>query len=279
MKRCRKFQKQFINVFYDELNKNKKTLFENHLKKCPQCTEKYSHMESILKQMTAYSRPEPGTEFWDNYWNKLASRLEAEKTARFSLTSWCKQLIDSVSWQTIRVYRVPVTAAAILLIGIFIGKTFFTGSGVPLDRSHTKTTPSIKNSAVEQRAEHYLERAKLVLLGIVNYDPTKENGYKPDFSHHKQISSELITEAARLKHNLKSPKQLRLRQLISDLEVILIQIANLETEYDLEDVELIQSSAERKAILFKINIGEILSDTKNIPFSPSAEIQNKSEKI
>jgi hypothetical protein len=48
--------------------------------------------------------------------------------------------------------------------------------------------------------------------------------------------------------------------LISELEIILMQIANLEEQYDLESVELIRSGIEHKGILFKININQVRSD-------------------
>ena len=67
-----------------------------------------------------------------------------------------------------------------------------------------------------------------------------------------------------MKSELSSAEHLRLLDLISELEVTLLQIANLEADYDLQEVEIIQSGAERKALLFKINLNEIeIADQKS----------------
>ena len=76
-------------------------------------------------------------------------------------------------------------------------------------------------------------------------------------SHQKQISQQLVKEADLLKQQLKNPAQHRLRELIIELEVILLQIANLETTNDLTGIELIKSGIDRNGILLKINLEEM----------------------
>ena len=87
----------------------------------------------------------------------------------------------------------------------------------------------------------------------------------------------MIKEAELLKTHL-SPQQLRLYSLINDLEIILLQIANLENEYDFETIEILQSSAKRKSILFKIRIDELLSPDQQSEPAHSNGDKNKSEK-
>ena len=51
--------------------------------------------------------------------------------------------------------------------------------------------------------------------------------------------------------------QNQIYNLISDLEVILLQIANLESEYNLPAIEMVKNGVDRKGILLKINIEEM----------------------
>ena len=67
----------------------------------------------------------------------------------------------------------------------------------------------------------------------------------------------MVKEAGLLKQQLKTPAQHRLRELIIELEVILLQIANLETANDLTGIELIKSGIDRNGILLKINLEEM----------------------
>ena len=64
-------------------------------------------------------------------------------------------------------------------------------------------------------------------------------------------------EAATLKEELDDPRQRRLRELVSDLELILMQIANLEADGDMGAVEFIRSSVNEKDVLLKINLEQL----------------------
>ena len=61
-------------------------------------------------------------------------------------------------------------------------------------------------------------------------------------------------EADVLKNDLTDSQQHRLQKLVADIEMILLQIANLEETQDLPAVEMIRSSVDRKGIMLKINL-------------------------
>jgi hypothetical protein len=73
----------------------------------------------------------------------------------------------------------------------------------------------------------------------------------------KRKSEELLQEAAVLKKGLGSADR-RLERLISDLEMVLLQIANLTSESDDAAIEIIRAGVEGRDILFKINLNEAL---------------------
>ena len=86
----------------------------------------------------------------------------------------------------------------------------------------------------------------------------------------QQISENLVREAGTLKAELTEPAQQRLRRLVTDLELILVQIANLETEHDLSAIELVRSGVDRNGLLMKINLAEMMqaeSEPEDIPAS------------
>ena len=49
-------------------------------------------------------------------------------------------------------------------------------------------------------------------------------------------------------------------QLVEDLEIILLQIANLEEDVDLPAIELIQNTAQNTGVLLKINVEQMRRD-------------------
>jgi hypothetical protein len=77
------------------------------------------------------------------------------------------------------------------------------------------------------------------------------------------MSRELVNEASGLRVDLKAAKERRLERLIGELEMILVQLANLKAEADLPSIEIIKAGAELKDILFKINLSEMRRDSGN----------------
>ena len=72
----------------------------------------------------------------------------------------------------------------------------------------------------------------------------------------KRTSEELLREAVVLKAGLRSSDR-RLERLVSDLELIMLQIANLSTDSDVSDIEVIKAGVEDRDIFFKINLSEV----------------------
>jgi hypothetical protein len=71
-----------------------------------------------------------------------------------------------------------------------------------------------------------------------------------------------VAESGQLQADLEGPDQQRLRELVADLEVILLQIANLEAQHDMPGIEMVQHGVERSAILLKINLEEMRLNVK-----------------
>jgi len=66
-----------------------------------------------------------------------------------------------------------------------------------------------------------------------------------------------------------------LRLLVSDLEVILLQIANLESEHNLSTIEMVQSGVDRRGILLKINLEEMRQTETHYPPSDVLEVKQE----
>jgi len=126
-------------------------------------------------------------------------------------------------------------------------------------------------SAPVLRARNFIDRSKLIILALVNYDPNSQDAYGLDLPLQKRVSRELVDEASGLKSDLKDPAQKRLRDLVSDLETILIQIANLDSANDLSAVEFVKQGAETKGIVLKINLAEMERNGKGGPKTRQAK--------
>jgi len=101
------------------------------------------------------------------------------------------------------------------------------------------------------------------------------DGYWGRLAKRMDKSRELVQEASWLKGELSGGHHRRLQELISDLEVILLQIANLEEESDISAIELMQDGVKSRGILFKIHLAQFKDGSK--AYSEADRAQNKSK--
>ena len=259
MSDCKKSQTFFAEAFYDELNDDQRHFLESHLKDCAKCNLEFAEMESTLKIMDKRIRPEPGQDFWDGFGKRVANRIEEEKPLNGKVESRWRTFIPGLSFAPRWAFQ--ATAAALLVIvGIFIGRTVFSPSVIEIQQAQRPSgIVSQQQPGLEliSRTQNYIERSKLILLAIINFDPQTEDPYALNIPYQKQVSKELVQEASFLKRGLADADQRRLQSLITDLEVILLQIANLESELDFEAIELVKDGVESRGILLKIHLTDI----------------------
>jgi hypothetical protein len=138
----------------------------------------------------------------------------------------------------------------------------------PLQGQPLGASPALVPASVEARTWQYLDRSKVLLLGIVNTEPTAPDAAVLNLPRKQALARDLVAEAGRLQTELNTPAQQRMNDLVRDLEVILLQIANLEATHDLPAIEMVRSGVERRGILFKINL-EAMQRTRAATPPPS----------
>jgi hypothetical protein len=276
MRGCKKCRDVLVEALYGDLDPEQKTFFENHVGSCPSCAAELKALTQTLKTMNKRVRPEPGREFWDSYWDRLAGRMGKEAQVEETPRSWAKKF--GRTWNLAPRWAFQVVAAlALIVAGIFIGRTILSPPRAPVEASRQEIQGPPAQPGQDDpvlRARNYVDRSKLVLMALVNYDPRSEDPYGLDLPFQKQVSQELVSQAGALKSDLKAPSQRRLRELVTDLETILLQISNLESKNDLEAVEFVKLGVENRGLLLKINLSEMGGDLSRagqgpVPKKPS----------
>lgn len=266
MTECRKAKDRMIEALYDGLEPAEKETFERHLRACPECAAEYSVLGATLEIMTRRERPDPGPAFWDGYYGRLEKKLDAGPGPAPAAPAGrppVRRRFGGLFSFAPRWVAQAAAAAVLVAAGILIGRSFLTtpASG-PSAGTTTVAIPAPAGDPRLVRAESYIDRSKILLLALANSDPAAKDFYGLDLPRQKEISRGLVTEAASLKSDLKSPADRRLRELVSDLEVILLQIANLESESDLEAVELVRQGVDERGLLMKINLNEMAREDR-----------------
>lgn len=272
MDECTHIQKMMVEALYDELGRKAIEQFRSHLAQCPVCAEQYGDLQSTLSIMDRREYPAPGPDYWERYQQKLEQRLSREDPQVISLgkvgTNWRHRLHWKPQWG----YRIA-TGLALVALGIIIGRVYL----APPEPVVTTPAPGplqTQNAAVIQQTRNYLERSKLVLMGLVNMDPDQEANIMQNFSVQQDVSQSLVKEAGVLKKKLTSPQQERLRELVSELEMILRQVANLDNRSDMDEIRIIRMGVQQKFLLFKINVEEM-----NAPPPDTTAVQKPTKKL
>ena len=264
MKGCRYWRTRIPEAIYGELDAETQVRMERHFAACPDCAALHEGMARAVRKMDARPAPDRPPQFWERYWDRLESRMAREAAAdeasprrRFPRPVWAYGAAGAVLF---------------IVIGIFIGRTLFrppaelpalvratSSMGAPGGRLSPAAGPVAPPLAL--RASRYLKRSRVLLLAVVNSGPGNEDPFRLGLPLQKRTSEELLRETVVLKAGLRSSDR-RLERLISDLELILLQIANLSTDSDASDIEIIKAGVENRDIFFKIDLSEIRRPTE-----------------
>jgi hypothetical protein len=269
MNDCKACKNQMIEAIYGELGRDAKEKFERHLRACPECASEYSLLGATLKLMDKRELPDPGPAFWDGYWERLCRRRTWEEAGEVARPSFGARFVRAFSRLPRWSYQ-AAGAAALLLLGILIGGRLFTP---PSGRSGPGPAASAVPAGAVIQAENFIERSKVLLLGLVNYDPATGDSYALDLERKKTMSQTLASEAPAIRGALNERGQKRLRDLVADLEVIMMQIANLGAGQEVEGIELVKQGVDKREIFLKIDLDRMGRGARSaiLPASPKGE--------
>jgi hypothetical protein len=245
--RCQDCEKRFVEALYGELEGEAKRDFAAHLSSCSRCSRMYAEWEGALRTMSRRERPDPGQPYWDGYWARLEARLEPGKEPSKEpgepgrRGGWLDRVVPGWSNAGLR-WAYGVAAAVVLIAaGALVGRMILPGRAPETGTVAGKVVTPLPTGTVSDATSN----------------PAVDGAFPADWSGQKKRSRELVAQAASLKGELNDPKQRRLRDLVNDLELILMQIANLESEGDMAAVELIRSSVDNQGLMFKINLEQL----------------------
>ncbi len=275
MSRCRHMRQRIAEALYGELSEDRRRELDAHLRSCRDCARLYQQMAATLDVMNARQATEPDEAFWTGYSERLAERFESQQQRQTLPRPG--SFLEHLARYRHAAWRAGAVAA-LVLVGVFLGRWIWTREPPGGSVRQAAVPPSHRadpaEAVMEDRAQEYLQRSKVLLLALANFDPGTDDTMTLNLQSQRRISASLVQEAEYLKTALADPAQMRLRELVGDLEVILLQIANLEDEHDLEAVEMLQRGVNKQEVLLRIDLSKIL---RRSPGRPSS--QNQGRKI
>lgn len=257
---CKNFKGIVVDALYnyDELSEEDKRLFHAHLTTCPGCAVEYEEMAAVLGVMDQRQRPEMAEEFWDSYMLRLQEKLEeTEKKEKKKIWSWLKKWWENLSFdmQRFRWALYPAAALLLVVLGIAIGRYLYLppvpgkgeeliSSALPLER---KISPAV--------ADHF-ENLQPMLIDYANYTPGEnETSQEELVTVDKKTLKKLVLQNYLLKKIAARENDLSLKQLLVDLEMILLEISNIESNSGRkETIRRVRDILDNSDILFKMKV-------------------------
>lgn len=260
MSDCVKSQKLFLDALYHQLNDEQQSWFDAHLRKCDKCSKEFAEVTSVTKVMDKRQLYKPDAQYWENYWAKLSKKVEIISKPDPVWKEWWNSLVHILIFKPKLVYN-PIVAVLLIAVGMFIGREFLSPE-LPVPEGNNV----IDQSVLDSRIQRYLERSKVILSCLVNYDPSTDDIYGLDLVSQKEVSRQLVKEAQYIGSGLLYQQRDELLELILDLQLILLKIIQFENGGNEFEIELLQSSIKNSALMLKINLEEIDRITRKSSF-------------
>jgi hypothetical protein len=163
--------------------------------------------------------------------------------------------------------RAPwLAAAATLLIGIGIGRyipravTKSGESALPVVTASAKPIASVPDTsavadAYRDQTSRYLGQTAALLISL----PAKDASGKTDASFAGKAADLLVT--TRLLIDSPAAQDPKMRSLLEDLELVLVQIARLRGERTRSDLDLIHQAVEQGDVLSRLNSAAVTNQS------------------
>lgn len=263
---CRHSKELMVDALYNELSQSDKKSFQAHLKVCSPCAVEYEEMAVVLNVMDQRQQPEMSESYWDTYLPQLRERMAAEiKTPgqRLLAGEWLKPWKDRFHFD-LRWILYPAAAMLLVALGIGIGRYLYLPSGKSVMKQIGEVISVAKVSPVV--SEHF-ENLRPILIDYANYTATENGaGTGETVRVEKTTLKKLVLQNYLLKQMVTRSNDAALKQLLEELELVLLELSNAETDGEKSDrmqtIQSVQTILNKNDILFKMKVYDTNKDKR-----------------
>ena len=255
MKSCRTWRDHLVEAVCDELTPERQAELDAHLASCPGCTAELASLRATASYVDAALPPRLQSHELD-VWSRLEPALDAQDRP--------------APRRLVLAYPAAASlAAALLVLGLGLGTLLrprepvsiaesprLEANGSPSTATLTQATDR-REQPIDAEWLRYLERATPLLLAVANRQAgnTEVAGYDP--TAERRLAERLATDAERLARHLEAAGRRRQADLVADLRVVFLQMANLPRREYRQGIEMVQATIESRALLFQLSVEEM----------------------
>ncbi len=208
-----------------------------HVGECAECSRKLSEWKRVLDACDDYDAPARPGSYEIATWAKLRPHIVKPQ----SRTRWWV-------WSP----AIATVVAIAFLGGMFVEKWKHQPNPSRSDVVATATTPKARERVLLVALGNHLDRSQMVLAELVNTPSQKST----DISAAQQRAEDLVSESRLLRQTAMHTGDTADANLLSDLERVLLEIANSPSRISSPELHEIQQRIEDQGLLFKVRIIE-----------------------
>lgn len=234
-----------VDYFFNELSQNERRQLEHHLAGCPACQEHLEALAETSRLLKKYRREQPEQKLLRNYQRQL--KTEFSKGERFSLQ------IGKIFEKFIRRPSIAIRlaeAVIFVLIGIFIGKTLI-WQPVSIVESDELISLNSQPSLEQLILKNYLRETEMIFLDVANLDPVEDRELIFNLVQSAKYKY-LLQKTLLLRSQAKELEDHQLSDVLSQIELILLELNNMEKSAYQETLFLIKQQLKDTHLLIEM---------------------------
>ncbi len=266
MEKCQQFRQWIWLAAYKELPVDQQKILEEHIKDCPECQLDYEEARKTIKLFDQKVQVEPTDVQLETNRAELHQRLLLITQPGFQ-KKWLAKVWQVISLDFAPVFRFA-TAAAILIVGIFLGKIFFNQNSLKLATGQQLSPDVVKSNISNIESIHYdpITRKVSITMNTINDLTIQGDLEKPEIQ--LMLAQALMTDE-RPNVRLKTVRALQnMKMLDEKLVCALREVVDKEENpgIRLKAVKLLTSipiTSSVKEILTKVLVRVFLNDSNS----------------
>jgi hypothetical protein len=142
-----------------------------------------------------------------------------------------------------------IAAIVLILVGVFVGRVLMPSPDAPSVTSQVMSSNSQMSDEQARRLERCLDRTALILTEFVNNGDAYVVARVVPSPTQREVSVQLASEVRGLREQLDATREVQLRQLLWQMEMLLEQIAHLERSEIKSGIDIIRDGVEQENVL------------------------------
>lgn len=222
--------------YYGELDEASDADATAHVRVCGECHRRQAQLQRVMAAVDGMELPALPESFERTVW----ARLEPELPVRRSWLAWLVLSPGNLAW---------VSAVVLLVVGAFMAGRLTRTVDTPANEM--AAADQVREGVLLMDLEEHLDRSQTMLVELVSAEVDTD---AVDMSIERERAQDLVAANRLYRQVASQTGDVALRQLLDELERLLVELAASPDEVPAGDIEQVQQRIAAKDLLFKVRV-------------------------